>query len=160
MSYAASGPVQLAGVAQKMVNILFFNCPADYACGGPAYAAQSGLDTILHQMGIGVAILQHKGANTGMGEYEKHLRKMSITGPSIMSAFIQHKSHILGAALQSVMASNRDQTFRENPEVTREALLMLLQYYFDKSGDSKEDFWKKLLENSHDELIQLEKDAA
>lgn len=160
MNYAASGPVQLAGVAQKMVNILFFNCPADYACGGPAYAAQSGLDTILHQMGIGVAILQHKGGHGGMGEYEQHLRKTAVTGSSIMSAFIQHKSHILAAALHAVMASNRDKVFRENGEVTREALLMLLQYYFDKSGDSKEDFWKRLLTNSHDELIQLEKDAA
>lgn len=156
-SNAAPPPVQMAGVAQKMVNILFFTAPSNYECAGPAYAAQVALDTILHLMGIGVAFLQRGRRREGMEEYEKALWHDAVTGGSIMKQFVQHKSQILSGALYSILANIREKEFRESPEATEEALLSLMQYYFHKSGASKEEFWNRLSKMDHDELIELEK---
>ncbi len=155
---AAPQTVQMAGVAQKLVNILFFNCPSNYECGGPAYAAQVSLDTILHLMGIGIAFLhKQQQRDSHQAEYEKHIWQEAVSSNSILKGLVQHKSQILGSALYSIMANIREQDLRESPEVTEEALLMLLQYYFEKSGASKEEFWNRLQKMDHDELIQLEK---
>ena len=155
----APHPVQLAGIAQKMINILFINCPANYQCGGPAYAAQNALDSILHLMGIGVAMLQRQRRADDMSAFERQMRHDAVCGNSILKGFVQHKSQVLGSGLYSLLANIREKSFRESDEVTEEALLMIMQYYFHKTGASKEDFWKRLQTMDHDELIQLEKAA-
>lgn len=149
--------IQIAGVAQKLLTNLFFNCPANYHCGGPAYGALATLDTILHLMGVGVAVLQQQGAEKGaMAEYEKQVRAESVCGTSILGGFMQHKSQILAGSLHAILVNSREKRFRECPEVTEKAMLMLVQYYLDKSGTSKEEFWQKVLKADHNELTQLE----
>jgi len=154
----APGPIMVAGVAQKMANILAFSCPPNYVCAGPAYAAQSALEDILHILGVGITIIQRGAKISNMEEFQKEIWENTVCGESMMQSFIQHKSQILASALHSVLYSSREKEFRECGDVTEEALLMLMQYYFTRSGVSKEDFWKKLMVNNHDELEQLEKE--
>ena len=155
MSHAPHG-IQVAGIAQKMTNILAFSCPPNYRCGGPSYAAQVSIDTILHIMGVGVAILQGR-ALSDTEEFEKHVKEGAVCGPTMLKAFVKHKSQILSGALHSVLCNLRTNTFRECPEVTEEAMLSLVEWYLQKSGQPKDEFLKKLDEGGHDQLTELDK---
>lgn len=156
MSKAPVG-IQMAGVAQKMVNILAFNCPPTYRCGGPAFAAQVSLDSILHIMGVGVALLQRGKHGHDTTDYEKFIKENAVCGPSMMKGFVKHKSQILGGALHAITTNIRSNEFRECPEVTEEAMLMLVQWYLQKSGIPIQDFVKKLEAGDHDQLTELDK---
>lgn len=150
--------IQMASVAQKMASILALNCPPNYHCGGPAYAAVSAMDTILHLMGIGVSMLQRKGAERDE-EFEKFVHQHAVLKKEILGGFVQHKSQILAGAIHAVVANRRGMTFREPPQVTEAALLAVIEWYVQKSGISKDEFCKRLKADTYDELIQLEKDA-
>lgn len=149
-------PVQMAGLAQKMAKMLFMDCPPNYYCGGPAYAALESLDAILALMGIGIAMIQRKGGPDTL-EYQKEVRQNAVEGPGIFNTFVQHKSQILAGALHAILCDIRTRETRECKEVTENALLSILQWHFHKSGVKPEDFWKKVVLMNHDELIQLEK---
>lgn len=148
-------PIAMAGVAQKMVNILHFNCPPNYQCGGPAEAAHASMDVILHLMGVGMAMLQRK-QHYDTEEWQKYIRSSAVNGEGIIEGFVQHKSQILSGALYAVLANPRVKTTRECEEVSEKALLTLLQWFFEKTKLTKEELFNKL-DGSHDELIQLEK---
>jgi hypothetical protein len=149
-------PIMMAGLAQKMLRILALNCPPNYHCGGPAYAATSAVDNILHLMGIGVALLQREERNDDMKEFQGRVIKDAVCGSTIINQFVQHKSQILSAAIHSVVSDLRRNKLRECEEVTEEALLSVLEWYFKKTGSSIDLFVEKLKNGGHDELIQLE----
>lgn len=149
--------IQIAGVAQRMANILAFSCPPNYRCGGPSFAAQVSLDSILHIMGVGQAILQKSLRDDGKEEFERIVKEGAICGPSMMKSFVKHKAQILSGALHTVVANIRTNEFRECPEVTEEAMLSLVEWYLKKSDTASKEFCKKLSEGGHDQLIELEK---
>lgn len=149
-------PVQMAGLAQKMAKMLFLDCPPNYHCGGPAYAALESMDTILALMGIGIAMIQKRG-NDSTEAFQSEVLNNAIEGPGIYNTYIQHKSQILAGALHAMVCDIRTLDTRECREVTENALLSLLQWYFHKTGADLKDFWVKLEAMTHDELIQLEK---
>jgi hypothetical protein len=146
----------MAGLAQKMLRILALNCPPNYHCGGPAYAATSAVDNILHLMGIGVALLQREERGDDMADFQERVRHDAVCGGGIINQFVQHKSQILSASIHSVIADLRRNKLRECEEVTEEALLSVLEWYFKKTGSSMDAFLTKLKAGGHDELIQLE----
>lgn len=148
--------LQMATVAQKMVNILALNCPPNYHCGGPAYAASSAMDAILHLMGIGVTMLQSR-SNEGNEAFEKSVQEHAVYKQSILGGYIQHKSQILAGALHSVFSNPRERGLREPEPISEAALLSLIEWYLFKAGIPKESFIEKLKASNHDELIQLEK---
>jgi hypothetical protein len=148
-------PIAMAGIAQKMVNILHFNCPANYQCGGPAEAAHSSMDAILHLMGVGVAMLQRK-QHYDTSDWQRYVRDSAVAGEGVLEGFVQHKSQILSGALYAVLADTRRKDTRECEEVSEKALLSLLQWFCGKTGITKEDLLNKM-DGTHDELIQMEK---
>jgi hypothetical protein len=152
---APSHGIKIAGVAQRMANILAFSCPPNYRCGGPSYAAQVSIDSILHIMGVGVAVLQLKRLSS-VETIETHVKEGAVCGPSMLKAFTKHKSQILGGALHSVMTNIRTSELRECHEVSEEAMLMFVEWYLQKSG-TKGEFLKKLEEGGHDQLVELDK---
>jgi hypothetical protein len=156
MSHAPHG-IQVAGVAQKMTSILAFSCPANYRCGGPSYAAQVAIDAIMHIMGVGVPILQNKRLSD-TDAIEQHIKENAVCGPSMLKAFVNHKSQILGGALHTTVANLRTGELRECDEVTEKAMLMLVEWFLHKSGRTKEEFFKKL-DGGNDQLIELDKTA-
>lgn len=147
---------QMATVAQKMVNILALNCPPNYHCGGPAYAAVASMDEILHLMGIGVTMLQRRG-NDKNEAFEKGVHEHAVLKQSILGGFVQHKSQIVAGAIRAIMYDPRGKKLREPEPVAEAALLSVVEWYLYKTGRSKDDFVKKLKESTRDELIQLEK---
>jgi hypothetical protein len=139
-----------------MTNILAHSCPPNYRCGGPSYAAQTATDSILHIMKVGMAILQHR--RTGdTSIIETFAKDGAICGPSMFKAFTRHKSQILGGALHSIIANIRTGGLRECPEVSEEAMLMLVEWYLQKSGTKADEFLKKLDAGGHDQLVELDK---
>lgn len=152
----AMNDMQIAALAQRAAKILNLDCPPNYHCGGPVYAALAAFDTILQTMGIGIALLQRQGA-LDTTAYQKHIREHAVLGDGVLSGHVQHKSQILSSALLAVLCDLRQKELRESHEATEHALLATLQWYFEKTKTSKEDFWKKLNAWDHDELIQLEK---
>lgn len=151
-------PIMMAGIAQRMLRILALNCPPNYHCGGPAYAATSSVDTILHLMGIGVAMLQRSGRDAGIVEFEDYIKKNAVSGDTVIDQFMEHKSKVLSAAMHCILADIRRDQFRECDEVTEDALLTVMQWYLKKSGTSMEDFTKKLEKGGYDNLEKLEKE--
>lgn len=149
--------IQIAGVAQRMANILAFSCPPTYRCGGPSFAAQIALDTILHIMGVGQAVLQKTGKSEASDKFEASVKEGAIAGSSMIKGFVKHKSQILAGALHTMVIDLRTEQFRECPEVTEEAMLSLVEWYLRKSGSTKEEFMKKLDEGGHDQLVELDK---
>src|SRR3990172_4053644 len=121
--------MRLAGVAQKMVKILSLDCPPNYACGGPAYAALQALDSILHLMGFGCAFLQKLGV-TDTSEYQKFVRKHAVLQSTVVGGLIQHKGQILSGALHAILCDFKTAQFRECPEATENALFSVLEWYF------------------------------
>lgn len=150
-------PIMMAGIAQKMLRILALNCPSNYNCGGPAYAATSAVDSIMHLMGIGQSLLQRQGREVDTEGFEKHIRENAVCGDSLIGQFVQHKSQILAGGMHCILSDLRHKTLRECEEITEEALLSVMQWYFDKTGASPDEFMKRLAKGDHDELIQLEK---
>lgn len=161
---APSPEVQMASVAHRMVSVLFYTCPDNYQCGGPAEAAMSAVDSILHVMGIGVPLLQ-KTSHEDTSEYQKAIREHAVTHDSIMGGYVQHRSQILSSALFSLMYDMRQRDFRTIPEATEKAILSLIHWFCQKRNMKPEDLLALLKEDVHDEVVQLEqsmipKDAA
>lgn len=151
--------ILMAGEAQKMLSILAMQCPPNYHCGGPAYAATTSVEGILHLMGIGVTMLQRATKGGEEDWFEKMVREQAVTGSGILDQFMQHKSQILAGALHVILADLKRGQLREPEEVNEKALLSLLEWYFQKTKTDPEEFFQKLKQGGHDELIQLEKDA-
>jgi len=147
----------MAGIAQRMLRILALNCPPNYHCGGPAYAATSAVDTILHLMGIGVAMLQRSGRDESVEHFEKYLRENAVSGDTVIDQFMQHKSKILSSAMHCVLSDLRRKKFRECDEVTEQAMLSVMQWYFEKSKTDPKEFMKKLANGGFNDLVELEK---
>lgn len=153
-----SHPVQMAGLAQKMAKFLFLDCPPNYACGGPAYAALASMDAILSLMGVGIAMIQRQGGNTD--EFQKHVKETCVAGEGILGTYVQHKSQVLAGALHAILCDLKTRNPRECREVTENALLAVLQWYLKKTKTDPKTFVEKILKNDHDELEQLELDLA
>lgn len=151
-------PIMMAGIAQRMLRILALNCPPNYHCGGPAYAATSAVDAILHLMGIGVAMLQRTGRDESVEHFEKYLRENAVSGDTVIDQFMEHKSKILSSAMHCVLSDLRRKKFRECDEVTELALLSVMKWYFKKSGMDPKEFVKKLDKGNFDYLETMEKE--
>src|SRR3972149_1828797 len=141
MSNHAPHPIMMAGIAQKLLNVLFLNCPPNYACGGPAFGAIAATDKILQLMGIGVTMLQRRG-EWDTASFQEHVRHGAVTSSSIIPGFIRHKSQILSGALHSILANPIVGGLREPEPVTEEALMSVLEWFFAKTGSNPEAFWK------------------
>lgn len=150
-------PVEMAGLAQKMAKFLFLDCPPNYSCGGPAYAALTSMDAILSLMGIGIAMIQRQGGGN-TEEYQKYVKESAVTGEGILSTFVQHKSQVLAGALHAILCDLRTRNPRECREVTDNALLAVIQWYLKKTRTDPKAFIGRILKNDHDELEQLEVD--
>lgn len=148
-------PVQMAGMAQKMAKFLFLDCPPNYQCGGPAYAALVSMDAILGMMGIGIAMIQRKTGESS-DDYQQYVRESAVSGNHIFSTFVRHKSQILASALYAILCDVRTQKLRESPEVAENALLSAVQLFLKKTGTDRAAFIKKIEAGEHDELEQLE----
>lgn len=150
-------PVQIASIAQKMTKMLFLDCPANYNCGGPAFAALASMDAILTLMGVGITMIQRSGGGTSE-EYQKFVKASAVEGSGILSTYVQHKSQILAGALHAVLCDLKTQKTRECREVTENALLAAIQWFLKKTQTDPKVFIEKILASDHDELEQLEKD--
>jgi len=151
-----SHPVQMAGLAQKMAKMLFLDCPPNYICGGPAYAALVSMDSILTLMGCGIAMIQRAGGNTE--PFQKFVKESAVTGDGILTTFTQHKSQVLAGALYALLCDFKTRQPRECCESTENALLATIQWFLKKSGTSPKRFAERILGENHDELEQLERE--
>lgn len=154
MNSELNATVQLATIAHNVLTALYFTCPPNYACGGPAYAAHASMDSILHLMGIGVPMLQRGPFDSR--EYQKGVRRQAVGKDSVITGYVEHKSQILSEALRSILFDHRQGQPREEGEVIQKALLQVLQWYFSKAGLDPEKFIARLRDETHDELIQSE----
>lgn len=148
--------LSMAGTAQKMLMILNMQCPANYECGGSAYAGVAAVDNILHLMGIGIGMLRPARDNPHVQAFEKHVRESAVAGDSIVGKMVDHKSQIVAGALHSILVELRTKTFREPPEAVEKAVLSLLQWYLAKSGLTKEALLAKVDQPEYDCLQQME----
>jgi len=147
--------IQMASFAHNMLSILYYTCPSNYQCGGPSYAATNAVDAILHLMGIGVPMFTRHGP-VDTSDFEKSIRDHAIKKESLLGGYVEHKSQILSGALHTMLFDTRRKELREDQEVTESSILSVVQWYLKKTGVNKESFIKRLQEESHDTLTQME----
>jgi hypothetical protein len=138
-------------MAHNALTALYYTCPPNYTCGGPAHGAWYTIDSILTLMGIGVPMLKREKFDTT--EYQKSIRKTAVTAESVVEGYIGHKSHIISESIRSILFDFRQRSMREENAVTDRALLQVLQWYFKKSGTDPKVFASRIADEVHDELI-------
>lgn len=147
--------IHLASIAHNALTALFYTCPPNYTCGGPAYGAWNTIDSILTLMGIGVPMLK-RGVDFDSTKYQEAVRKNAVTKGGVISGYIQHKSQIISEALRSTVYDFREGDFREPPAITEKALLQVLQWFCQTAKVDPKKLADRLLTEVHDELIQNE----